>query len=337
MEPSLWHSLARSLIGDPELTGPEVASQAGIDMQQARRLWRALGFAPVRDEERVFALSDVAVLRAIRALLDQRDAEPEVLLQLTRVNGQSLARIAEAQVASSADRLAPRGGGLTGGAEVAAVAERITGLVPQLEPFLGYVWRRHLLAALFRFAAARGNEAGVGNATVGFADLVGFTAMSQQLTERELAAMVDRFEALAYEHILERGGRVVKMIGDEVMFAVDDACAAAETALALAEAYAGDDALPDVRVGLATGPTLSWEGDLFGPTVNFASRLVNLARPATVLISDDLASELRERSRFALRALRPLSLKGIGRVRVWVLRRAPLDSTSSGSPRRSAR
>lgn len=320
MTPSLWRSLARSLIGDPELTGAEVAHQAGVDIEQARRLWRALGFAPVRDDERVFARTDVAVLRAIRALLDQQSAEPDVLLQLTRVTGQSLARVAEAQVASSADRVTVRSGGASDEAAFAAFADSITALVPQLEPLLGYVWRRHLLAALFRLAASRGNEPAAGSATVGFADLVGFTAISQQLTERELAAMVDRFEALAYEHILERGGRVVKMIGDEVMFTVDDASAAAELALALAAAYAGDDALPDVRVGLAVGPTLSWEGDLFGPTVNLASRLVNLARPGTVLVSDELGNQLHDRSRFALRQLRPLALKGIGRVRVWVLR-----------------
>jgi adenylate cyclase len=146
--------------------------------------------------------------------------------------------------------------------------------------------------------------------------------MSQALDARELAAMVDRFEAIAYEHIPERGGRVVKMIGDEVMFAVDDGAVAADIAVALVEAHARDAALPDLRVGLATGPVLSWEGDLFGPTVNLASRLVNLARPATILASDELGERLGDDPRFTLRHLRPVKLHGIGRVRAWVLRRA---------------
>jgi adenylate cyclase len=176
-----------------------------------------------------------------------------------------------------------------------------------------------------RFAATTGDQAAATRTVVvGFADLVGFTAISQQLNEHELAAMVDRFEALAYEHIPERGGRVVKMIGDEVMFSVESAAAAAEMALALVEAFASDPALPDVRAGLALGPTLSWEGDLFGNTVNLASRLVNLARPGTVLISDELGYELEAQGIFELRHLRPLSLKGIGRVRAWVLRRRPV-------------
>jgi adenylate cyclase len=152
--------------------------------------------------------------------------------------------------------------------------------------------------------------------------LVGFTAFSQALDARELAAMVDRFEAVAYEHNPERGGRIVKMIGDEVMFAVDDYAVAAEIALSLVEAHVRDAQLPDIRVGLSSGPTLSWEGDVYGPTVNLASRLVNLARPRTVLLSDGLGRQLRGHPGFTLRHLRPVSLQGIGSVRVWVLRRA---------------
>ncbi len=316
-----WHAVARRLIGDPELTGPEVARLSGVDIERARRLWRALGFAPVQDDERVFTRADVAVLQGIRGLSEQQGTDADVLLQLTRVIGQSLARIAEAQVSSSAER--PEVVESVGASDgVQAIADRITALVPQLEPFLGYVWRRHLLAALFRFAAARGDDGAAGLVlAVGFADLVGFTAISQQLTARQLAAMIDRFEALAYEHILERGGRVVKMIGDEVMFTAEDPLAAAEIALALVDAYSDDATLPDVRAGLAVGPTLSWEGDLFGPTVNLASRLVNVARPGTVLISDELGKQLQGKPTFEFRHLRPMPLRGIGRVRVWVMRR----------------
>jgi len=215
--------------------------------------------------------------------------------------------------------------------------DRTAALVPQLEPFLGYVWRRHLLAALMRAVATP--PAASRTLIVGFADLVGFTAISQQLSEHELAAMVDRFEALAYEHIPERGGRVVKMIGDEVMFSGEHAETAAEIGLALVDAYAGDESLPEVRVGLALGPTLSWEGDLFGPTVNLASRLVNIARPGTVLVSDELGAALQAQDKFVLRHLRPLHLKGIGRVRFWVLRPAATvgDAPSSRRLRRLLR
>lgn len=333
MSSDTWHVLARMLIGDPELTGIEVAEQAGMDFEETRRLWRALGFPPVPDDQRVFARSDVAVLRQIHALNEEQGTDPEVFLQLTRVTGQSLARVAEAQVASSTALSALLGSDMAEQDKIALVAARIGGLIPHLEPLLGYVWRRHMLAALLRLAASGQESAGGRMLVVGFADLVGFTAISQQLDERELAAMVDRFEQHAYEHIPHHGGRVVKMIGDEVMFSVDSVTAAADIALALVEAHANDSKLPEVRAGLALGKTLSWEGDLFGPTVNLASRLVNIARPSTVLISDEIATELTDERRFTLRSLRPLALKGIGRTRVTVLRRAELDAGMKESRR----
>jgi adenylate cyclase len=322
VEPSdTWGPFAEALLGTASLTAPEVAREAGVELAQARRLWRGLGFPPVEDDERFFTRADVAILRAVRELIELESANPDDLLQLTRVIGQALARVADAQVTAAADRLERgRTEAASGETAVTDLVSRIETLAPSLEQFLGYVWRRHLVAALRRRSAAP--SAADRTLTVGFADMVGFTAMNQVLDARELAALIDRFEAIAYEHIPARRGRVVKMIGDEVMFAVDDGAFAADIAVALVEAHARDADLPDVRVGLASGPTLSFEGDLFGPTVNLASRLVNLARPGTVLISDQLGEQLRDDPRFELRHLRPVNLHGIGRVRSWVLRRA---------------
>jgi adenylate cyclase len=313
-------ALAEALIGAPAYTPREVAEEAGVAVEEARRLWLALGFPPVEDGDRVFTRADVEIVRAVRALIELRGASPEDLIQLTRVIGQSLARVADAQVTAAADRLERRRGEGTDAAAVDELVARMEALAPSLEQFLGYVWRRHLLAALRRRAAMPSSADH--EVVVGFADLVGFTAMSAALAPHELAQRVDRFEALAYEHIPSRGGRVVKMIGDEVMFVTDEVGRGADIAVALAAAYARDAEMPDVRVGLAKGPALSWEGDLYGPTVNLASRLVNLARPNTVLVSDELGRQLEDDPRFELRYLRPVNLRGIGRVRAWVLRPA---------------
>ena len=105
------------------------------------------------------------------------------------------------------------------------------------------------------------------------------------------------------------------------MFAVEDAHGAATIALALTDACAAEPLLPDIRVGLAVGPTVAYEGDLFGQTVNLASRLVTLAHPSTVLVSDELGSELAKDPAFSLHRMRP-KLKGIGRVQAWALRPA---------------
>lgn len=314
-----WRSLAQALLGPVEFTAGEVAQAAGVRLDDARRLWQALGFPPVADAERLFTRADVEALRAARALIEQQQTDPTVLVQLARVTGQSLARIADAELTALAERL-ERLRNAEAPAEIAfaALAEHIEVLTPSVGQLLGYVWRRHLLSGLLRLAAMPEADR---VQVVGFADLVGFTSMSQALDAHELATMVDRFEAIAYQQIPERGGRVVKTIGDAVMFAADDMAVAAEIALGLVDAHARDPEVLDARAGLASGPVLAWEGDLFGPPVNLASRLVNLARPRTVLVAEELGEQLRHDSRFVLHHLRPVRLQGIGRVRSWVLRR----------------
>ena len=311
-------SLVEALVGPLELTPSEVSAQSGIDIEQARRLWRALGFPPVPDDARVFTRADVDVLRGVRRLLDRYGIDWPVVVQLARLTGRSLSRIADGQVDAGAPLLNDPAGVLP---EFAADFERL----------MSYVWRRQLLAAILR-RAAFSSETGH-DVTVGFADLVGFTALSQALDASELAGMVDRFEALGYEHVPLHGGRVIKMIGDEIMFSCDDVAGGAAIALALVEAHAADPDLPDIRVGIASGPTLQWDGDLFGPTVNLASRLVNVAHPGTVLVSETIAHALEDAPDLTLRPLRPLRLQGIGRVPTWVLRRGGGEPAARRGPK----
>jgi hypothetical protein len=156
--------------------------------------------------------------------------------------------------------------------------------------------------------------------------------LSQHLGDEELAAVVARFEELAHDTVVALGGRVVKMIGDEVMFAVRSATSAAEIGLSLAEAYADDELLSDVRVALAAGPALLQDGDFYGPVVNLASRLVGVAHPGTVLVSDEFRTALGpDAGRFDMKAIRPRTLKDIGRVQAWKLSR---PGTAPGADRR---
>jgi adenylate cyclase len=128
--------------------------------------------------------------------------------------------------------------------------------------------------------------------------------------------------------VVAGGGRVVKMIGDEVMFLVDDPVHAAEIALGLADASRDAAELSDVRVGMAVGPVVEREGDAFGATVNLASRATAIAYPGTVVVSPELRELLEDRPELAFRAMRPRYLKHIGRVALSVLRHAE-DAPSS--------
>jgi adenylate cyclase len=144
--------------------------------------------------------------------------------------------------------------------------------------------------------------------------MVGFTGLSEQLSTRELAATIADFEERTAQLVGDAGGRIVKLIGDEVMFVADDPNDGCEVAVQVLSAFDGDDNLPPLRVGLAWGPVLARDGDYFGSVVNVASRSVKLARPGTALVSRPLREVVGEAPpgwRFGARHLR--RIKGFDR------------------------
>ena len=308
-------------IGPGALTRQEMAEATGVDIERIRRFWRAMGFPDVDDEAPVFTDGDVEVLRIVRQVLEGRLAPETEALQIVRTMGQALSRVAESQIAALGTRVDLR----TSDPDpelLATVDQLIRTFRPLLERTLVFVWRRHVAAAAQReiFVSAQGpGEACLG---IGFADLVRFTALSQELDEASLATLVDRFETIAFETVSGHGGRVVKMIGDEVMFAAGEPAGTAAIALDLLDACVADPALPPVRIGAAWGPVVSVVGDHFGRTVNLASRLVGVARPGTVVVSSELRDALEDAGDLDLVPIRPRTLKGIGREAPWVLRRA---------------
>ncbi len=317
-------------------TQVEVADMTGMDLDLARRFWRALGFPDVELEERMFTDLDIEALVILRSMMDLGVADVDTSLQFARVIGSSMARIAEAEVSPQVRGLAIAGG--TGSSDTVEAADRFAALadhsLPAMARLLEFVWRRHVQAAVRRamLLRSRSDSGALPVLAVGFADMVGFTTLSQQLSEEELAAVVARFEEVAHDTVTAGGGRVVKMIGDEAMFVTESALDAARIGLALAEAYAGDELLSDVRVALAVGPVLVQDGDFYGPVVNLASRVVNMAAPGSVIVTDDFHAAVRAGTRSAtpereleFLALRPRRVKDVGRIQLWVLHRPGAD------------
>lgn len=323
------------ILGPRRYTAEELAAAAGITVDDIEPIWMELGFAPVDRDQPLFTQADLDALELLMAARRHELVSDELAVALARVLGQALARVAatEAQTLVPLVRLlaAHRGGpvptgdlvppALTGGAPVASAEELVDTvadvLVPTIERFMTYSWRRHLLAALGRLLRPQATE------VVGFADLVGFTRLSAQLDPDDLPDVVGRFQELATQHLVTLGGRVVKAIGDAVLFVFPDGPTAALGALALVRAAGRTTTLPGVRVGLACGSVVELEGDLYGDTVNRAARLVELARPDTVLADDDTALQCLERDDLLVRPLRPRRLKGLGYVKVWAVRGQP--------------
>lgn len=332
--------------GAADLDG--VATASGMSTDLVAQLWRSLGFVEPRPGERIFHDGDIEMLTTIGHLLDLGIVDDDLVVQMARVIGSSQARIASALVDALVigdDTLEaddPRAGDTDAdghevavaapkaptspprdreaqAAEFAAVAPLI---VPTLEDVIGFVWRRHVQGEARARITREVTSVDPDHRAVGFADLVGFTALSQQVTSRELAVVVDRFEGIAYDTVTRLGGRVVKMIGDEVMFTIEDERVAAEIALTLSDTYRDDHHLSDVRVGLSAGPVLQREADLFGPVVNVASRIVSIAHPGSVVCDQEVRDALDDDPDLLWKPIGTKSLKNIGKVPLHVLRRA---------------
>jgi adenylate cyclase len=293
--------------GAPTLTRRQVVEAAGVDLAFADRLWNAMGFVSRGDDEVVFTQADVEALRALRALTEGGAVEPEQAIALARIHSQHLGAIAEAEAALAVERA-----GTVGRIDV-------TENLDQVQHLLLYMWHRQLLASLLRHVDAAASGQG-DVATVGFADLVGFTSLTRGMERDALLSLVDRFDAEARLRVTRGGGRVVKTIGDEVMFLVTDAHAAAGIAVDLLE-IESIEGLPPIRAGLAHGDVLQRHGDVFGEVVNIAARLVSLARRGTVLVDRNAAEALEGDQRWELVKLRPRRVRGYEHLAAHALRR----------------
>jgi adenylate cyclase len=318
------------LLGEePSITGQQLADEVGITFEEARTRWRSLGFTAVGADVPAFTRADLEALRLTERLLAIGLISPEDESALVRTLGRSFARLAEWQMGLLARAIDVDEMSLE---ELRAVMDEVT---PAVESLQNYVWRRHTLSAAARLLLASPGEdteeddsedAGGDGITmgVGFADIVGYTRQSRSLSRSEVAAMVDRFEETALAITAAHEGRIIKTIGDEVLFVADEPEAIARIGLELVEQRGRDEEFPEVRVGLAWGPVLARLGDVLGPVVNMASRLTSTARPGRVLVDRALADQLKDNPRLKLRRLRRTSVRGYRKLEPWSLRR-PAD------------
>jgi len=309
-------------LAPPRYRRADIERDAGVDHDRSVHWWRAMGFPEVPPDVVAFTDQDVEMVRRLSASTGSGLVAEDEVLRLARLLGASCSRIAEASLdVVETMLLSAPGADLT-----LEPTERLAQLVATsndlglglLDDALLYVWRRHLLAALGR---RLGLTDGSTHQAVGFADISGFSKLSQRLGPDELAGLIDRFETVGFDVVAAGGGRVVKLIGDEVMFVVDDVAGAVSILAALSRRLAADPQHPMVHCGVAFGPTVLVGGDVFGPTVNLASRLTTLARRGTIAVPRDDAVGLESCDDFdVVRVNRTYHLKGIGTVRVVVVR-----------------
>ena len=281
----------------------EVARRAGVDPSTAQRLWRAMGFPDPPADEPLAGELDVDALQLATSQMADADGVDNGVRQ-TRIYAAAVSRITELWV----DELRRA---LDEGLPLADAAEAALPMfdLERSNLLLGYVHRRLLAAGLRRELASRSTGLRAARA-VAFADLVGFTTLTERLGPLELSKVIEAFEALAYDTVAVYGGRVVKTIGDEVLYTSEEPAKVLDISEAMLD-DAGSLGLPDLRIGIDCGTAVWYEGDLYGPAVNRAARIVAEAPPGAVVASRSFA-EATEDHTWAERG--STELKGIGPV-----------------------
>jgi adenylate cyclase len=295
----------------------ELAGLSGVSAERLQRVLLASGLPVTADSELPGDLVEVmAAFEQGASLMGD-----EAILAFTRVLGAAATNIAEAAVALFYAELGP-GTEREGSTELerAQMSEMATLAFTAVPAVMSRVLLAQFDRAVHRTQLARGwssepqgsmADAGPSElVALGFVDLVGSTPWAEGLSLRAQSLALSRFESAAWSSAVLAGGRVIKMIGDEVFFAAPSVDGACRIALDVCRAVAADSLLPPARGAVGFGAVTPREGDYFGPLVNLVSRLVKAAAPGTVVVTAEAAAVLPVDGP-ALRAIDPQLLRGV--------------------------
>jgi adenylate cyclase len=319
----------RVLGGEPTYTVGDVAERAGVPLEFLLAVRRAMGLAVPAFEERAFGEEDVEAARMFGRLREAGLPE-DGLLEVTRVLGGGLAQGAEAIRMAVARWLLPQAVDEyeLSLRNVQAARE----LLPLTAPLLHYTLTSHMRDQIRhqQYGGLELSEGMVPNMRlvyVAFSDMVGFTRLGELIDMEELGQVLGTLTNLAREAV-QAPTRLVKTIGDAIMFVGPAPAALLETVISLNERVEAAK-LPSIRSGIAAGVALSRDGDWYGPPVNIASRVTGVARGRSVLATRELRDAATES--YSWSSAGEWRLKGVKRpVRLYRVRRPGGSGSSAG-------
>jgi len=274
-----------------ERTLKQAAEETGLEPALISRIYTAMGFSTqglerISDDDLQFLRYGATVLAAGLPLIP--------FLQLCRVYGHALAQIADAEVRLFHlyvhEPLMREG---VPGLEMAEAMEGLAReLVPLSSPIMDHVHQRYLQHFVEQDVIGHmevdldGGELDLGRlrVAIAFADLAGYTRLTEEQGEEEAVGAVERFVE-AVEHTLPEDARVIKTIGDEVMIVASDPAALVDWAVAFQERHA---ARPLPRIGMHYGATIYRDGDYYGREVNLAARVAARSAGGEVIVTRPL-------------------------------------------------
>lgn len=313
----------RRLLGGPSKYAlHEAAELAGMDADSVRRFWRAMGFPYIQDPDRVlFTEYDVDVMRAHQDLVERGKTDEDTQNSLIRAQSHLTDRMVLWQYEALVEEVQTR-------YELDDMSARYWVLdhIDEYEEFLvyqmKYAWRRHL-AAFLRRAETELEGMQYDSAermpllrALGFVDLVSFTHRSGELSPHQLVDFIQTFEFTCRDVISSNGARVVKMVGDAVLYVADDLATGAKVVSEIVDTLHMTPGMPDVRASMVWGGVVSRFGDVFGPNVNLASRLCSVAPVGSILVDQETAEALirLDEHKYRIEQFGTPDLQGIGSI-----------------------
>jgi adenylate cyclase len=301
-------------LGEQRYTLREAAREAGITPEMLERITSALGLSSVLGN--ALSEEDVQILRYYAALLEA-GLPLTAVLQIGRVYGQALAQIADAEVRLIHmyvhEPLMRRG---VPALEMAqAMEQMVSQTLPFVVPILDYLHGRYLRHFMEQDLIGH-MEGGMGGPTpelgrmrtaFAFADLAGYTRLTEERGEQVAVGAVERF-VQAVERTLPVGARVIKTLGDEVMIVAADPVALTGWAVDFQEQV--PDGVPRPRVGIHYGEALYRDGDYYGREVNQAARVVARASGGEVMVTRAVVDEARGAGGVQFEPIGEVGLKG---------------------------
>jgi class 3 adenylate cyclase len=292
--------------GRPIYSLRTAADALGVDLPEVANAWTAMGLTITDPDSLTLSQLDVDGLATWVAVKDLVGDEPA--LAFLRILGNAMSRVAEAggtmvRMAQPDLLMAISNDELT----TAMAYRQITEITHTFGTLIDAIFRQHIISARTHFEGVISDASANVTCGVGFADLTGFTQLTQVMEPTDLFDLLTEFGGSVSDMVHADGGRVVKFIGDEVMWVTSTPELLVKVAMDLVEHPRARETGLQVRAGLAYGSVLGIGGDYFGTPVNLAARLVAAAAPGQILASTDVRDELPD---WTAIPQEPLTLKG---------------------------
>jgi adenylate cyclase len=296
----------------------DVATETGIPLELLRVLREAFGFALPDPDDRMRE-DELRVVPLIQKLVSQ-GFPTSVLDRLVRVYGDALRRIAEVEadwwhrfvvlpsLASGMTEVEMHEATLAFGVELAPLLEQA--LLAMYHAHQEHTWTENLIGEIEDALDRTGLRSRlVEPPAICFLDITGYTRLTEERGDEAAAELAARLTPLVQRPAERHGGKVVKWLGDGVMFHFRDPNGGVVAATEMIDAIAAAG-LPPAHVGIDTGPVVFQGGDYFGRTVNVAARILEQAGPGQILVSQEVVDRVGTDG-IAFEPIGAVELKGV--------------------------